>query len=79
MTNLDRFRVVYAQKLAEAIACHPEEYYYGPDKIQGVVDKMVSALAEGKANLSSAIKAAARACGIKPTQKAIHEYLLEKA
>ena len=78
MTNVEKFRQAEAQKLAEAIARHPEEYCYGPDKLQGVVDKMVPSLAEGRAHLGPATKAAARACGIKPTQRAIREYLSAK-
>lgn len=73
--NEAAFRAAYAEKLADAIARHPEDYAYGPDKIPSVVDKMVPALARGDAHVGSAAKAAARACGAKPTVAGIHAFL----
>lgn len=73
--NEKRFREVYAVKLAEAIVRRPADYFYGPEGIPAVIDKMVPSLAQGGANVGPAIKATARALGIKSTIGAIKEFL----
>ena len=75
MTNREKFRAAYLEKLAEAHAKHPEEYAYPADGIPVVVDKMIIALAAGTARNSNAIKAACRKVGIKSTYAAIKAYL----
>jgi len=73
--NERKFREAYARKLAEAIGRNPDDFDYGVDGIPQVVDKMVPALATGRAFVGPAVKAAARAVGIKPTVGAIREFL----
>ncbi len=73
--NEQAFSVAYATKLAEAVARHPEEYLYGPDEVPKIVNKMVRALVAGTAHVSPAVKAAAHACGVRQTAKAIREFL----
>lgn len=75
--NQRRFAEVYAVKLAEAIARHPEEYAYKVDKIPGVIAKMIPALARGSANVEGAAKATARALKIKATIGGIKAFLSE--
>ena len=77
MTNVEKFREAYIEKLTAAVQAHPDEYFYKIDQVPVVVEKMIKALAAGSANIGPAIKAAARKVGIKSTQKAIQEYLKE--
>lgn len=75
MTNHDRFREVYLVKLTEAVKQKPAEYGYGIDKVPSIVDKVLPALKEGKANIGPAMKDAARTLGLKPTMRDIKRYL----
>lgn len=75
MTNADRFRDAYIEKLTEAVQKHPDEYHYPVAKVPEVVDKMIPSLKKGGANLGPATKAAARTIGIKPTIEGIKRYL----
>ena len=76
-TNAKRFAEVYAVKLTEAIARHPDEYSYEatPDAIAAVVAKMVPAYARGDACDGAAVKATARALGLKVSLGAVKAYL----
>lgn len=72
------FAAAYREKLVEAVNRNHENYMFSSDDVEGiakVADKMTRALAEGRANLGPAGKAAARKLGIKPTQGAIKIYL----
>lgn len=73
--NWAAFRAAYEKKLTEALERHPEEYAYGPGEVPGVVDKMLRALAAGTAHVGPATKAAARACGVRPTVRDIKAFL----
>jgi hypothetical protein len=73
--HVAKFRAAYIEKLIGYIRKDPAEYAYLEDKAPIVVDKMIAAFQKGSANNGPASKAAARACGIKPTQAAIREYL----
>lgn len=75
MTNADRFRAAYIEKLTAAVQKHPDEYHYPTTEVPKVVDKMIPSLKKGGANLGPATKAAARAVGIKPTIGSIRRYL----
>lgn len=79
MSNVERFRAAYTEKLTEAVRKYPEEYLYGEDKVPEVVEKMLRSLPSGAALVTDAVKAAARAVGIKPTVKAIKEFLSERS
>jgi hypothetical protein len=71
----ERFARAYRETLAKYVRDQPEEYAYNLDQVPIVVDKMIASLSNGRASLGPAVNAAARACGIKPTQKAIKDYL----
>jgi len=76
-SNAQRFAEVYAVKLAEAIVRHPEDYAYEatPEAIAAVVAKMVPAYATGSASDGPAVKATARALGLKPSLGAVKAFL----
>lgn len=78
-SNVARFREAYTEKLTAAVQKHPGEYAYGVDRVSGVVEKMLTALAKGDAQVGPAVKAAARKLGVKPTAKAIREFLTAEA
>jgi hypothetical protein len=71
----DEFRAAYHAALMEQYNKHPEEYAYPAELIPSVVDKMMRAFAAGSASIGPAAKKAARVVGIKPTIKAIKEFL----
>lgn len=75
LTHTETFRAAYLEKLSWQVKHHPEQYAYAEDEIPRVVEKMLKALAEGTANVGAAASGAAKKCGIKPTIKAIKEYL----
>lgn len=75
ISHRERFARAYRETLARYVREQPEEYAYTLDQVPIVVDKMIASLAKGHASLGPAVNAAARACGIKPTQTAIKEYL----
>jgi len=72
--NRDLFREVYAKKLHEAIDRNPEEYFYGHDQVDKVVDKMILSLSTGNAHFHGASKSAAKKFGI-TTVKGIKDFL----
>ena len=72
--NRDAFREAYIEKLHEAIDKHPEEYFYGHDKVESVVDKMILSLGKGEAHFHGASKYAAKKFGI-TTVKGIKDFL----
>lgn len=75
MSNIEKFRAAYTETLAAAVEKHPDEYFYPVSEVPRVVEKMIAALKVGQANNGPAIKAAARKCGIKPTQRDIKAFL----
>jgi hypothetical protein len=77
MNNRDTFRAAYLEKLTEAHAKHPEEYFYAAKQIPIVVDMMILSLVTGGANIGPAVKATCRKVGIKATYGAIKAYLTE--
>jgi hypothetical protein len=77
LTPRERFARAYRETLSRYVREQPEEYAYSLDQVPVVVEKMVASLATGRASLGPAVNAAARACGIKPTQTAIRQYLTE--
>jgi hypothetical protein len=79
MTNREKFRAAYLEKLTDQVAKHPEEYLYPVEQVPIVCDKMIASLAIGQASNSPAIKAVCRALGIKSTYSAIKAYLADGA
>lgn len=77
LSRRELFAQAYRETLSRYVREQPHEYVYGLEQVPAVVDKMVKSLAEGRASLGPAVNAAARACGVKPTQTAIREYLNE--
>lgn len=75
MTNKERFLQAYLEALTKNHSKHPEEYFYPADKIPSVAEKMVLCYSKGEANPSPSMRQAAKACGIKPTLKAVREFL----
>ena len=76
MTNREKFRAAYLEKLTAAHAKYPEEYAYPAEQVPFIVDKITATLATtGGANIGPAIKAVCRKLGIKSTYGAIKEYL----
>jgi len=75
MTNKERFTQAYDAALRDAVKSNPDEYAYLESEVPGVVAKMVPAFATGNASIGPASRAAARACGIKPTLSAIKTFL----
>lgn len=74
--NAKRFKAVYAEKLAEAMKDHPEEYSYPASDIPKVVEKMTSALAKGDANKDGyAIRRTCTALRIPFTYTGIKDFL----
>lgn len=75
MTNRERFADEYGKALVGCIQKNPDEYMYGVDRVPEMVVKFVPSFAKGEASIGPASKAAARACGIKPTIGAIKSFL----
>lgn len=75
MTNRERFADEYRKALVKDIQKHPDEYLYEVDKVPEIVAKFVPLFATNGANIGTASKAAARACGIRPTLSAIKAFL----
>lgn len=75
MTNTERFSEAFSKALTKCIEKNPNDYLYKVDRVPEMVVKFVPALAKGEAQLGPASKAAARACGIKPTIGAIKTFL----
>jgi hypothetical protein len=76
-THREKFARAYRETLSKYVREQPHEYAYTLDQVPIVVEKMVTSLANGRASLGPAVNAAARACGIPPTQRAIKQYLTE--
>jgi hypothetical protein len=74
-SHRERFAREYRAYLSRFIREQPREYVYTLEQVPIVVDKMVASLANGGAYVGPAIEAAAKACGIPPTQSAIRSYL----
>lgn len=74
-TNREWFANEYTKALVKDIQKNPGEYFYGVERVPEVVVKFVPLLAKGEASLGTASRAAARACGIKPTLSAIKTFL----
>jgi hypothetical protein len=77
-TNAERFRAAYEIKLVEAMQKSPKDYAFTIADAPNVAAKMTTSLAANTANLGPAGKAAARACGVKPTLRDIRAYLNEE-
>ena len=90
VSHTERFKRVYKQKYIECANRNKAEYGFGPEygyddlTAQVAIDaesgpmseRMTKGLANGAANHdSNAVRATCRAIGIKPTKKAIQEYL----
>jgi hypothetical protein len=73
--NRERFRAAYEAALVKAIEKNPGDYMSTADEVPVLVEKMMASAAHKNANLGPALKAAARAVGIKPTMTAIAEFL----
>lgn len=73
--RLDKFMGVYADALQKVLAEHPDDYAYGPDKIPDVLARMRDAIAHNNYGPSVGVQVAQRELGMKPTRKALHEYL----
>lgn len=77
--NEKRFREVYAVKLGEAIDRYKDDpdqgYDYDKNEIPLVIDKMIPVLAKGGAYIGPALRATAKALGIKPSIGAIRTFL----
>lgn len=76
MTPKEAFRAAYALELARQHNAHPETYLWPVENLPAIVDKMMAALERGGANIDSpAIKAACKACKIKPAIGRIQKLL----
>jgi hypothetical protein len=73
--SLMRFQTAYEYELTKAVEANPEKYRYTVEEVPSMAIKIVESLAKGNAFISPAIKAAAKACEIKPTALAIRQYL----
>ncbi len=74
-TTKEDFRRAFVDAMTRAIAKNPAEYAFGVEHVPEVADRMVDALAKGKACLGPSARAAARACGIRPTLSAIRIFM----
>ena len=75
-SSLDKFMEVYTPHLLQAVAQHPEDYGFGPDKVPQVAERMKSALATGSYNHDGrAFKATCKSLGIPYTRTAIEKFL----
>lgn len=81
MRNLTEKQIIFAAKLEENLRrqlVDPEtkmKYSYGLDKVKQVAESATISLAAKQAILGEQIKKTAKELGIKPTLKAIAEYL----
>jgi hypothetical protein len=75
MSHVERFRAAYEIKLVEAMQKNPSEYAFPILDAPRVAAKMTDGLRTGQANLGPAGKAAAKACGVKPTLREIKAFL----
>jgi N12 class adenine-specific DNA methylase len=89
-SNVDRFIETYKTELQQARAEHPERYTWPPSDLERIVGLMRTEISRGRLlsappaetkgsvsgfMLSSTVKATAKKLGIKPTYKAIREFL----
>lgn len=74
----ETFASLYATELAAAIESNPKAYAYGIDRVNMVAENMTNGYREGRANAGPVAQAVARALGIKPTLKAIRDYLNDR-
>ena len=76
MKPREAFRAAYALELARQHHAKPEVYVWPIEELPTVVDKMMTALARGGANIDSpAIKAACKMCKFKPGIQRIRDFL----
>lgn len=69
------FMAAYERALRSAVQKYPDEYGYPVSEVPGVVKRMEAAFLKGSYNHDSrAIKAAAKALGIKPTRTALEAF-----
>ena len=74
--NFECFFSIYAEKLKEARAKHPEDYNWPESALEIVLGKMRSAIERGTFNKDShAFKATCKELKIKHTYKAIKEFI----
>lgn len=71
MATADDFRRIFTDTLLLNVQAEPSRYAYTDAEVPRVAAKMLNALATGDALVGQAAKEAARACGIRPTAKAI--------
>ena len=74
--KLNQFMAVYTPALKDAVEQYPAEYMWPVSDVPMVADRMRAAIDRGSYNHSGrAFKATCKALGIKPTRKAITEFL----
>ncbi len=74
-TRKEQFALAYAGVLVAAMKRDPSGWMDTPATAPDLARRMTDALARGAANLSPQGKAAAKLCGVHPTQKAIRAWL----
>lgn len=78
-TNWRRWYDVYLEELKKDILKKPGEYFYSVDAAPGVAEKMTTALMNGTANSSNAVKRTAKKLGIAPNYKEIAKFIKGEA
>lgn len=67
MTNEEKFRVAYLRYLTAAVQRNPQDYQWQKDvTAEIVVDRMIASIKRKGFVMSSAIRSAARECGVTP-------------
>lgn len=74
-TNLELFTQAYEHFLTKDVAEHPDKWRYDVSAVPGVVKRMAAGFGTGNYNMSPNIQKAARSLKIKPTFKAIREFV----
>lgn len=78
--QLDRFMEAYVRNLKKTIEQNPKDFAYPVSLADDVAERMKKAIVAGSASFSGkAFAATAKEFGIKPTEKAIKEFLASKA
>lgn len=75
MATAQDFAREYEKALSAAVTKKPGDYAYGPERVPDVAKKMIDAYKIGMASASSAMRTAARKCGIAPTLSAVRALL----
>lgn len=74
--RFEDFIKTYEESLRKRITEEPQRYRYGLDQVPDFIERMRTAvLAPGSFVIGDAMKDTCQALGIKPTHKAISEYL----